>query len=36
MKKRILAILAYMIPTFPLGFFWHLTIFAGYYKSLHV
>ena len=36
MKKRILAVLAYMLPTFPLGFFWHLTIFAEYYKSLHV
>lgn len=36
MKKRILAVLAYMLPTFPLGFFWHLTIFADYYKSLHV
>ena len=36
MKKRILAILAYMLPTFLLGFFWHLTIFADYYKSLNV
>lgn len=36
MKKRFLAVLAYMLPTFPLGFFWHLTIFADYYKSLHV
>jgi len=36
MKKRIFAVLAYMLPTFPLGFFWHLTIFADYYKSLHV
>lgn len=36
MKKHILAILAYMLPTFPLGFFWHLTVFADYYKSLHV
>jgi len=36
MKKHILAILAYMLPTFPLGFFWHLTIFAGYYESLDV
>ena len=36
MKKRVLAVLAYMLPTFPLGFFWHLTIFADYYKSLHV
>lgn len=36
MKSRILATLAYVIPTFPLGFFWHLTIFADYYKSLNV
>lgn len=36
MKRRILATLAYMLPTFPLGFFWHLTIFADYYKSLNV
>jgi hypothetical protein len=36
MKKRILAILAYMLPTFPLGYFWHLTFFSDYYKSLNV
>lgn len=36
MKKRIKAILAYVLPTFPLGFFWHLTVFADYYKSLNV
>lgn len=36
MKKRFLAVLAYLLPTFPLGYFWHLTIFADYYKSLHV
>lgn len=36
MKKRALAVLAYMIPTFPLGYFWHLTVFAGYYESLQV
>ncbi len=36
MKRRFLAVLAYMLPTFPLGFFWHLTIFSDYYKSLHV
>lgn len=35
-KKLILAVLAYMLPTFPLGYFWHLTIFADFYKSLHV
>lgn len=36
MKKRLLAALAYILPTFPLGYFWHLAIFADYYKSLHV
>lgn len=36
MKKHLLAVLAYMLPTFPLGYFWHLTIFADYYKTLHV
>ena len=36
MKKHILSILAYMLPTFPLAYFWHLTIFANYYKTLHV
>ncbi len=36
MKKHILAVLAYMLPTFPLGYLWHLTVFADYYKSLHV
>lgn len=36
MKKRFLAILAYVLPTFPLGFLWHLTIFADYYRSLNV
>jgi hypothetical protein len=36
MKKQLLAVLAYMVPTFPLGYLWHLTVFAEYYKSLHV
>lgn len=35
-KKLILAVLAYMLPSFPLSYFWHLTIFADYYKSPHV
>ena len=35
-KKLVLAVLAYMLPTFPLGYFWHLTVFADFYKSLHV
>jgi hypothetical protein len=36
MKRRLLAIVAYVVPTFPLGFFWHLTVFADYYRSLDV
>jgi hypothetical protein len=36
MKKRVLAILVYVLPTFPLGYLWHLTILADYYKNLHV
>jgi riboflavin transporter FmnP len=36
MKKIILAVLAYVLPTFPLGYFWHLKAFADYYESLHV
>lgn len=36
MKKLILAVFAYVLPTFPLGYFWHLDIFADYYKSLQV
>lgn len=28
--------LAYVLPTFPLGYFWHLTFFAKYYKDLAV
>lgn len=35
-RKLILAVLAYMLPTFPLGYLWHLTVFADFYKSLHV
>jgi hypothetical protein len=36
MKKTLLSILASMVPTFPLGYLWHLQFFADYYKSLHV
>ncbi len=36
MKKRVLAVLAYVIPTFPLGYLWHLTILADHYESLTV
>lgn len=36
MMRRSLAILAYVLPSFPLGYLWHLTIFASYYQSLAV
>lgn len=36
MKKLILAVLAYVLPTFPLGYFWHLKTFANHYRSLEV
>jgi hypothetical protein len=35
MKKSFwLAALAYLIPTFPLGYFWHLVTFHGAYERL--
>ncbi len=35
MIKRIgIAALAYLVPTFLLGFFWHLVFFKGYYAAL--
>jgi hypothetical protein len=34
--RFLLAALAYIIPTFPLGYFWHLTIFRHTYASLAV
>lgn len=36
MRNHVFAVLAYMLPTFPLGYFWHLTVFADYYKGLEV
>ena len=36
MKRRILAALAYILPTFPLGYVWHLVVFADYYAKLEV
>jgi hypothetical protein len=29
-----LAVLAYLVPTFPLGYFWHLVTFADQYHRL--
>jgi hypothetical protein len=34
--RFVLAALAYIIPTFPLGYLWHLEIFRHYYASLAV
>lgn len=34
--RYVLAALAYIVPTFPLGYFWHLVIFKRYYDSLLV
>jgi hypothetical protein len=37
MKKSFwLGVAAYLLPTFPLGYFWHLKTFAGVYESLHI
>ncbi len=34
--RFVLAALAYIIPTFPLGYVWHLEIFRHFYASLAV
>jgi hypothetical protein len=31
-----LAVLAYLLPTFALGFVWHLVLFHGYYHALAI
>jgi hypothetical protein len=37
MNKRILiGALSYLIPTFALGFVWHLIAFKGYYEALQI
>jgi hypothetical protein len=37
MKVRFgLGVLAYLVPTFALGFVWHLILFHGYYESLAI
>jgi hypothetical protein len=35
-KRHILGILAYLVPTFALGFVWHLILFKDYYESLAI
>ncbi len=36
MKRFGLAILAYLVPTFALGFVWHLVLFESYYRALQI
>lgn len=31
-----LAVLAYVLPTFPLGYFWHLSTFKAQYEALKI
>jgi len=36
MMRFFLGVLAYIVPTFALGFFWHLILFEQYYKALAI
>ena len=36
MKSFVFGVLAYVIPTFALGFVWHLILFEDYYKALAI
>ena len=36
MKRYISAVLAYLVPTFALGFVWHLVLFESYYDALAI
>jgi hypothetical protein len=36
MKRYSLAVLAYLVPTFALGFVWHLVLFQSYYDALAI
>src|SRR4051812_28637832 len=36
MTRFALCILAYVVPTFALGFVWHLILFEQYYKALAI
>lgn len=35
-KKFWLAVAAYVLPTFPLGYFWHLSTFKANYDALQI
>lgn len=34
MKRYVSEVLAYLVPTFALGFVWHLVLFQSYYEAL--
>lgn len=34
MRRIVVGALAYLVPTFALGFVWHLVLFKGYYEAL--
>jgi hypothetical protein len=36
MKRYIFPVLAYLVPTFALGFVWHLVLFQSYYDTLAI
>jgi hypothetical protein len=36
MKRYVFAVLAYLVPTFALGFVWHLVLFQSYYDALGI
>jgi hypothetical protein len=36
MTRFVLAVFAYLVPTFALGFVWHLVLFENAYEALHI
>jgi hypothetical protein len=36
MNRYLLAVLAYLVPTFALGYVWHLVLFQSYYEALAI
>ena len=36
MKRYMVSVLAYLVPTFTLGYAWHLVLFRSYYEALAI
>jgi hypothetical protein len=36
MKRYVVSVLAYLVPTFTLGYAWHLVLFQSYYEALAI